>query len=239
VDEHKLTELFREAVRDTPPASFDERDVTHASQRIAQRRRTSAVVGATIAAVLVFGGVVVSSIQLIRPQTATSNAAPGLGPAAANQGTLTVDGLPSEQGAPQPGDKASTNAPLAAQVCGPVDRELADALVKTLPATAVQQPAPVGGSCPPGARAAGFVVRDGAVTGVFSVVLAPAEGAAPSVESSTRPSSAVAACSGTVCTVTTASGKKLTVATKQNSGFATAPFANRVPAVAQQLASRF
>jgi hypothetical protein len=242
VDEHELTELFREAVRDTPPASFDERDISHASQRIAQRRRRSAVVGATIAAVLVFGGVVVGLSQLVRPQTAASNAAPGMGPAAAETGPSTVDGLPSAQRAPQSEDKASMNAPAAGQACGPVDRELADALAGTLPAAAGQQPVPGGPSCPPGARAAGYVVRDGAVTGVFSVVVAPAEGAPPSVESSRTPgtrSSTPATCTGSVCTVTAASGKRLTVRSEPSQGFATAPFADKVPAVAQQLASRF
>lgn len=43
-DERKLTELFRSAVQDAPPASFDAGDVATAAGRITRRRDRKSVV---------------------------------------------------------------------------------------------------------------------------------------------------------------------------------------------------
>lgn len=231
MDEHEFAELFRAAVRDTPPASFDERDVVIASRRIARRRRSAAVTGAAIGAVLLLGGVLVGVGLVGGPQSTTSVAA---GSAAARdpakQGAgdtrpLTADDAPSDQpsGAVRPHDIGGG--------CGPVDGELAGALAGELRAAALTQPVPVTASCPTGSRAAGYVVHDGAAIGVFSVVLAPSDGpssAAGGAPLGTRSSSII-----------TSTGKRLTVLSAPAPESTTAPFAGEVEAVAQHLASRF
>jgi len=252
VDEHQLAELFREAVRGAPPPSFDERDVASASHRARARQRTAIVAGSTLGVALLVGGAVVGA-DLVRGGGGTHDAAAPMAPqqrtvaphAPMNTLDLPVPGAPSpggpppwsfpevppEQGGGTSGD-AGPRAGGAQSGCGPADRELAVALAGELPAAADSQPVPVAAQCPPGARAAGYVVRDNSDVGLFSVVLVP--GGAGGTQTRFSGPGGV-----TVFSVTTRGGAELVVASQPQQGSANAPFGDQVSQVAQHLAERY
>lgn len=227
MDEHKLAELFRDAVRDTPPSSFDEGDVRSASRRVTARRRTQLALGSTMAAVLVVGGAVVATGLIARPESASTSAAKGdnsvmQAPAEGDRGdgSLNKDlpgGVPT-QGGTTPwsvGASADTSAP---QGCGTVDRKLADALAVELSVPA-DQAVPVGVACPTDSRAAAFVV-DGET---IAAIVTP-RGAAMQYQANTK-----------FTQVPTASGFTLHVFAEPADGQA----AERVQAIAGALIGQF
>jgi hypothetical protein len=227
VDEHKLADLFRDAVRDAPPASFDEADVRTASRRVSARKRTQLALGSTLAAVLLVGGTVVATGLIAGPKSDNTNAAAGnsdatvmQAPAERGEGTLPKD-LPGEeptQGGSTPwsvGSQADTSAP---QGCGTVDRKLADALAVELSVPA-DQAVPVKASCPAGARGAAFSVDGGKV----SAVLVP-QGANVQLQANTKSAEQL-----------TAGGQSLHVFAEPADG----PSAERLDAIAGALIAQF
>jgi hypothetical protein len=257
VDEKKLGELFRDAVRDAPPASFDTGDVLVASRRATARHRTAVALGSTVAAVVLLGGTALG-VNLLGNRGSSLNAAsapavgtgsPGLmtpfnrpGAGAATPDTRSLEtqrgGLPPksipESPPTQGGELSGSASPRAGSTlvgCGPVDRELAVALANELPAAAGAQPVPVTGSCPDGALSAGYEVRDGDRTGLFSVVVVPARIGGSAVLDQPAGSR--------VTTIPTSGGGTITVLSTPATGSTAAPFGDRVPAVADHLASQY
>jgi hypothetical protein len=258
VDEQELAELFRDAVRDAPPATFDETDVRGASARATARRRTSLVVGTTMAAVLALGGTaaglgvfsgssqedatVAGAAAEPTPEVMRAPDEPGRADRGRTPGAAPTGGLPPEELPVEPslqGDETTGGAGLPTgdtpPGCGEVDRELAVALAGELPAAATGQPVPVAGRCPAGARAAGYLVRDGDAVGLFSVVVVPAgpdrtAAARAEVDQSRGARSA---------SRPTLDGGLVQVVSDPAAGSVTAPFGDEVNGVADGLAGLF
>ncbi|MCP2166169.1 hypothetical protein [Goodfellowiella coeruleoviolacea] len=265
MDEHDLAELFRDAVRDTPPASFDEHDVAAAARRATARQRTRVLVGSGAVVLALLGVGVVGYGLTARQHTATSTMTVAEDQSSAGRSTTTAELGPLNAPAPQNTDSdgtlenrrsgpppksipessskqgdentgsASRSAGSTPTGCGQVDRELAVALANELPVDPATVPAPVAGSCPAGARAASYLVRDGGTTGVVSVVVVPATADATAPRTPELPSTNGSA----RATVHTGSGGQLTVVSQPQAGSTSAPFADRIDRVASQLAGRY
>ncbi|QFZ23740.1 hypothetical protein [Saccharothrix syringae] len=251
MDEQKLAELFRDAARDAPPASFDVAGVRSASARADARRRSTIALGATLAAVLLVGGGVAATLA---PDTASDTAAAGSAEGGSSPNVTPFgtpeaadvapeDAAPGRTGGPPPkslpedtptqggepsGSAGRSTTGSTPPGCVEVDRELADALASELPVARDLIPAPAAARCPAGARGASFLLRDGAVTGTVSVVLTPAGALPPSFDEGTL--SETAAASG---------GRELHVLATPAAGAGEVPFAGELPSLAQRLAERF
>ena len=224
MDEKKLSELFKDAVRDTPPASFGTGEVRQASYRAGARRRTGIIAGSALAIVILGGG----AITAVALSGGTSNSsalvsAAGGGASSDKSGTMDsngaqLPGLPRAENAPEtPNDRTESpkqggaptgdagTASSTPSGCEKADRELAAALASELPAAAkATDPQPVPFACPTGSRGASVKVVDGPRSGTLSVVLVPAgvsPGIAPmgiGVPGTQNYSAAAAASGGTV-----------------------------------------
>ncbi|MET0133631.1 MAG: hypothetical protein ABW215_08550 [Kibdelosporangium sp.] len=193
VDEKKLAELFNDAVRDAPPATFGTGEIRTASRHATKRLRNGIVAG-TAAAVVLLGGAAFSVVALTggeslttaaSPEAANGEAGPNSGtmygegdaraPRAADQGqTLGNDRQETPKQGGSPGGEAGGSAGVGTPGgCGQADRELAAALAGELPAATKKIVSPVPFGCPPGSRAAAYKVTDGARSGTISVVLVP------------------------------------------------------------------
>jgi hypothetical protein len=191
VDEQRLGELFRAAAGDTPPATFDERDIATKSRQVTQRRRSLIAGGGGLAVVVlavglllgtgVFGhtlgrGPASSAAGALAPEhTATGGHtfAPALGApnVVGPRGSSFPPTAPMQGGAP--GGEAGHGAGSTHAGCGPTDRELAVALAGELPSVGAPVAGPATLTCPPGSRTAAYLVPDGSTTGYVIAVLAP------------------------------------------------------------------
>ncbi len=185
-DERKLTELFRSAVADAPPASFDAPDVAAAADRMTRHRRRL-LAGGSGAAVVVLavglflgtggfghtlggptsGGVAIAPAR----QSDTAGSRLSGGPFAQQETGAghARTGFPAEsplQGG-DPTGKVGPSAGSTSQGCGPADRELAVALANELPSAGAQVPDPVAVKCPAGSRSATYAVSGGTVTALL------------------------------------------------------------------------
>ncbi|GGM46995.1 hypothetical protein GCM10012275_17590 [Longimycelium tulufanense] len=254
MDEHRLAELFRDAVRDAPPASFDERDVTAASRRATLRRRTTVAMGSAFGAAVLLGGTVFGVGMLDREPDGSGSvfsAQDGQPPGAEavppnNQNLDPRAQVPSRLPGGPPPDSIPEDPPKQGggtsgsagpgtggtpQGCETADRELAVALAGELPAAAGRNPDTARG-CPAGARGAAFVVRDGDALGVVSVILGPRD--------TQRAEGSFKRDNGTVGYTTYArSGSSLTVLSEPQEGSNQAPFAGAVQRLAQRIAEQF
>lgn len=218
MDERKLEELFRDSVRAVPPASFDEGDISTASRRITARRRMTATAGGTaVAAAVLVGGIGVGA-GWFSSTTDTVASPPPVVP-------LTV--------APGPQVESGGITPRSAG-CQP-DASLVEAVEATLPEAGSTTPTSVR-TCPTGAKAAAFSLRDGAAAGRVTVMISPA-GAAQAGQSAPgdvqRPD-------GAQQSVRKArSGKLVVVLSEPEAGSPAAPFVGRVGSIAGDLATRF
>jgi hypothetical protein len=249
VDEQKLTELFRDAARDAPPPSFDVTGVRAASARATARRRSAIALGSTLALVLVFGGVAVTSgiVQNSGSDTAVAGSAedtssPNVTPFSAGQPELipkdaspdlsggippkSIPEDPSTQGDEPSGSADRPSVGSAQRGCVEVDRELAVALADELSVANALQAAPAAADCPIGARGASFLVRDGGVFGTVSAVIAPPGTVVP--ESNVQYKSAK-----------TPAGDELYVLSRPEEGSSVAPFSAELASMAERLAARF
>ncbi|CAM3437097.1 hypothetical protein KIPE111705_08630 [Kibdelosporangium persicum] len=199
MDEKKLSELFKDVVRDVPPATFGTGEVRRASQRAAVKRRNTVVGASVLAFALVVGGTVTTvalSGGFESPTAANAPAvargdAPTGGTMERGEGTgpdsvpLTLNeqppldpnsrsDLPKQGGTPTGSAGTAGSTPSGCQA----DRELAAALAGELPAAPTRTGVGVPFGCPQGSRGAAYKVTDGSRTGTISVVLVP-EGSAP------------------------------------------------------------
>lgn len=204
MDEKKLAELFNEAVRDVPPASFGTGDVRQASYRATARRR-STIVAASVLGIVLLGGGAITTIALTGGNANTTASGPASAGSAGPGGSGTMgsnggDAAPPPQveqqqipaapndrseGPKQGGSPSGTAGGSAGDTpggCEKADRELAAALASELPAAAIVTPTPqpVPFGCPPGSRAASYKVVDHARSGTLSVVLVP-KGVSPGI----------------------------------------------------------
>jgi hypothetical protein len=255
VDERKLTDLFQSAVRNVPPASFDERDVAAAARRVTVRKRSMIAGGSGFVVVAIAVGVLVGSGTLGHTLRGTStSAASG---AAAGQRSDTgqttfgenkapraaTGGGPQDQ-SPKTGTSFPTTTPMQGgggvggvgpaagstpSGCGPTDRQLAVALANELASVGAPQGRPASLGCPAGSRTAGYLVHDGTATGYVVAVVTPASAPAPGD-----------ATVGTVRAEATGSaGRGITVLSVPSAGSASAPLSGAVIGIANDLAGKF
>lgn len=251
MDEQKLGELFRDAARDVPPASFDVGAVRSASARATARRRSALAVGSAMALVLVLGGLAVSANLLGTTSGDTSAAgsadrasSPNVTPFSAGEPEVlskdtppgrsggnppeSIPDDPSTQGDEPWGSAGRTATGSAQRGCVEVDRELAVALADELSVANADQAAPAVADCPTDARGASFLVRDGDVHGTVSAVLAP---------SGTYEQ--VAADSRAYASAETSDGRRLFVLSRPEQGSSEGPLTDDLAKLAERLAARF
>jgi hypothetical protein len=199
MDENKLTELFRDAVADVPPPSFDHRDIVAASYRQRLRRR-NAIMGGSALGVVVLAGASVLGVALWRgpdgSQEAATAAVPHSGVSARN-GDVPPNELPKEKGSQSPRaadgeqDKSFSVEPpkqggMPTENAGPsgpgstprgceqADRGLAAALAGELPAApSVEWAIPPDVGCPAGSLGAAFQLTEGGRSGIVSAIIIP------------------------------------------------------------------
>jgi hypothetical protein len=188
MDENRLAELLKDAVADTPPATFTHDDITKESARQRVNRRNGLLAGSAFG-VAVLAGATALGVALWTgqetPASVTSaestnsggngNAAPyelpDEGVAASGQ-TERGDqqDFPSEsrkQGRTPDGNGGSSDSASTPSGCEQVDRELAAALAGELPDTAnvkVADAVPVSWGCATNASGAEFAVPGGVIS---------------------------------------------------------------------------
>lgn len=192
MDERKLAELFNDAVRDVPPASFDQSDISAESSRLTRKRNT--LLTGTALGFALLAGVVVAGDAWWPSNTTGDSSAAGSAESPANGNDLsspyegTTDG-PSQEAAeaqdfppatPSRGRSSDGNTGSRAGRtpggCGTADRELAAALAGELPAaTSFAEFVPSPLACPEGGRSASFGVQDGPRRGLMSIMLVPVD----------------------------------------------------------------
>ncbi|MCE7005315.1 hypothetical protein LWC34_21145 [Kibdelosporangium philippinense] len=191
MDEKKLSELFNDAVRDVPPATFGTSEVKQASHRATIKRRNTVVATSALAFVLVAGGTVTAvtlSGGIATPTAANAPAAAGgvgqnggtMERREAQEGATALDASPNSQQdnrtdrPKQGGDSAGTAGAAGSTPSGcQADQELAAALAGELLAAPAKTPVQVPFGCPPGSRGAAFKITEGTRTGTISIVLTP------------------------------------------------------------------
>jgi hypothetical protein len=183
VDERKLSELFRNAVPDAPPPSFDYDDVAVESGRQRVRRR-NALLGGSALGIALLAGATVLGVALWKGTGTTNGALPANAPLAGGNAEAAPNEVPSEdagrsasggaqdrsfsaevpkQGGPPTGNAGTQEPGSTSSGCGQADGELAAALAGELPSAAPsREPVPL--SCTPRARGAAFRVDGGVVT---------------------------------------------------------------------------
>ncbi|WP_051385897.1 hypothetical protein [Actinokineospora inagensis] len=191
MDEHKISELFNDAVRDVPPPSFDRDDVLAASAK-ATRRRTGVIAGAALGLAVVVGGVAVGVALWPTTNGTSSNDSAALGSAPAVPGNANP--VPGEtqsatprlaEAAPDapsatpkqggsPGGEVGLGADSTPGGCGPADRKLAAALAGELPSAVSPgeyRASPL--TCAPGSTSAAFQITRGPERGLLSIMVTP------------------------------------------------------------------
>ena len=260
-EERKVADLFRAAVADAPPASFDERDVAARSRRIAARHRTRLIAASSVAVVVLGGGLLVGTGALghlggtgatssgsaaqdldTSGRTLGNNMAPApAGSAGRNQAVVPSDGtapgfpsIPPKQGGGGDG-KVGPDAGSAPGGCGPTDGELGVALANELPAVGARLDAAA--TVPP--------VTLTCPAGSRSIALSVRDGSAAGVliavlAPAGSPTNGFLPPRATLqVTTVAASGRSLTVLSVPGSGGAPAPLVGHLDAVAVALAPGF
>lgn len=233
MNERELEELFRDAARAAPPASFDEQDIAKGARRVTARRRMATAGGSLAAAAVLTGGIGVGT-GLFTPDASTQagstqDRVEQQPPAHRAPRATGPHSGPTVLGAPRLGDSGQAH-------CGLPDQDLAAALARQLP-EATQATTPVAASnCPQGSRTASFQVRQGEAAGNVTVILSPA-GAVPPQQ---RESGKQQRPDGTKqVTDRAASGHILIVRSSPEAGSPAAPYAGRLPAIADRLTGHF
>ncbi|SHE54522.1 hypothetical protein [Streptoalloteichus hindustanus] len=265
MDEHKLAAVFRDAVRDAPPASFDERDVAAASRQAAARQRTALAVGSAFGAAVLFGGVAVGTDLFDRaPDSQPASLSAADGPASGDARDRGAPPVPHmESGTLDP--RATEKAPSARPSGGPPPYDI--------PEDPPKQGGGTSGSAGPGTGGtrSGCGPADRELAIALAGELPAAAGREPSPASGDCPSGASGAAFvlrdrdvvGVVSVVLgpegsggenrelsrpdgarghvvpTPRGRSLTVLSEPQKGSTTAPFADQLSGVAQRLAARY
>jgi len=247
MDEKKLSELLKDVVSDTPPATFDHGDVTRASERLRQRHRNGVLAGSAFGVALLAGATALGVALWTGPVAVTDEAASG-GAASPSNGNAAPYELPNEDSKATPptergGDAdSSTETPKQGgspteeggpagpastpRGCEQVDRELAAALAGELPAAAnirVSEAIAPTLACPSGAAGARFDLPTGRLTFIMT---------APDVILPTwaLPSGSVRA------TATASGGQSVVVVSEPYTPGDTAPYADQIQRLATDLA---
>lgn len=254
MDEKRLSELLKEAVADTPPATFDHSDVTSESERQRVRHRNGVVAGSAFGVALLAGAAALGVALWTGPGSVESATAAGDGTSFGNgnaapnevpEGDVRI--APQTEGGdqedfppetPKQGGSSDGNAGPAGpggtpSGCEQADRELAAALAGELPAAAnlrTEDAFPVSLSCPADSLGAAFRVIDDGVPGTVSVVVIDPGSSPPDwpLESETVRAESVGPMGGTVVVVSQA--------TDSNQP---APYGNELSVVAQELSEAY
>lgn len=256
MDERKVADLFRAAVHEAPPASFDHADVVAESGRQSARARRTLLAGSALGvSVLLGAGAAAVALWTGSGGTAGTASAPMSGggsnngvvsneerlPAAAGEGSIAADqaappSVPSDapkQGGASIGQAGPSGSGSTPQGCGQADRELVAALADELPAAAGSDPLPANLNCPVGSRGVTVVLRDDVGFGEFTVVLVPAD-ADLTKQDPTRD----VAMGSVTATARTADGAQVVVVSQPKLGATMPPFGSAVQPVAAALAGR-
>lgn len=178
MDEQRLSELFQDVVSDTPPASFDERDVATAARRVTVRRQRLLAGGSGLVIVVLAVGLLLGTGRLGHT---VGNGAASAGVAAAPAQTSSYGGAAVVPGVRTPnsfprsssmqggagGGKVGAGADSTHAGCGPADGALAVALAGELPSAGAPVAVPVTVTCPAGSRSAAVAVPHGVVVAVL------------------------------------------------------------------------
>jgi hypothetical protein len=247
MDERKLGELFRDAVPELPPPSFDHTSVAAESNRLRKRRKTALLGGSVVAvAVLVVIGVV--GVAQWRGTTGTNSGAAvagssGNGSAGSNE-VPNEDAQPSggtsdrsfsaespKQGGTPTGNAGPPGPGSTPSGCEKADPELAAALAGELRAAAnSQQPARIG--CPVTARGVALAVTDSdGHSGLVSLVVAPAN-AQFGNPLTDQPNGSVERAA------ITSDGRRVVVVSVPDPGSGQAPFGADLQRIVEKLAAR-
>lgn len=246
MDEDRLAKLLKDAVADTPPATFTHDDITKESARQRVNRRNGLLAGSAIG-VAVLAGATALGVALwtgqASPGSVTSaesansggngNAAPyelpDEGAAASGQTERgEQENFPPEsrkQGRPSDGNGGSSDSASTPSGCEQVDRELAAALAGELPDTAnvkVDDAVPVSWSCTANASGAQFTVPGG----VISVVLIPAN----------QPTAFDSESGVAQADASTSDGRQVFVVSTPSGSSSSAPFASDLTRIATEIA---
>jgi hypothetical protein len=257
VDDQKLSELFKDAVADVPPPSFDHHDVVYESNRQRTRRRNGIIAGSALGVALLASGTVLGVALWKGSEPGGTSAASAPEVASDRNGSLGRSEVPNEdsagpraapeggaaqgqsdppgepkQGGDPGGDAAPTGSGGTPSGCGQADQELAAALAGELLAAASFETSPVDIGCPAGARGAAITVTENGRGGVISVVLTPpgtkvAHPTAGAMEESRT------------ATAYTAEGEQLLLVSEPEQGSTEAPFQLELQRVADDLAARY
>lgn len=248
-DEERLGALFRAAASESsaPPPAFDHDAVVRASRRITLRRRTAFTVGGlALFGVVGIGGAIAMpeassgggdsltvAAPMVAPEapSADSRAQQHAPPPAAAEGAPGAGAVPDQDdAAPAPAPRA---APLGVAPLGPGTTECADrqdpalraVLEELLPEVIGAPEAATTEECRfGGERGVNLEVRDGANAGLLTVQYLP-------------PGTAIKPVEGAVV-ASTASGGTVVVSSRGDGPGTPAPFADRLEALATQLAPR-
>jgi hypothetical protein len=246
MEEDRLAELLRDAVADTPPATFTHDDITKESARQRVSRRNGLLAGSAIGVAVLAGATALgvalwtgqgSPASVTSAESANSggngNAAPYELPdeGAADSGQTErgeQENFPPEsrkQGRPSDGNGGSSDSASTPSGCEQVDRELAAALAGELPDTAkvkVDDAVPSAWNCPTSGSGAEFTVPGG----LISVLLLPDNELA-----------AFSADEGLVqAQATTSDGRYVLVISMPSSSGGSAPFASDLSRIATEIA---
>ncbi|GAB3433143.1 hypothetical protein [Actinophytocola sediminis] len=188
MDEHKLSELLRDAVADAPPPTFDHNGVTRASERQRVRVRNGVLTGSALGVALLAGATALSVALWTgtnssgQPNAASGGDASGNGSAApyeleeeraadapASVGGDDTDSSPEsrKQGRTSDEEAGPAGPGSTPSGCDQADRELAAALAGELPAAAL----PEDFTCQPDVTNVTFRLDDGGV--VTAMLFAP------------------------------------------------------------------
>jgi hypothetical protein len=247
VDERKLNELFRAAVPQVPPSTFDHEDIAAESSR--QRTRRTALLGGSAIGLAILAGAAVLGVALWKGTGGTENgsagsaAAPMIAGSSSNavnapnevpNGDAESSGGASDRSvsaeSPKQGGTPSGSTPRG---CEQADPELAAALAGELRAAAHssiptdQSGLPAKLPCPSGGRGVAFGV-DG---GIVSLVVLPKD-AQLTDPLDGQPSTAALRATSTV------DGRHV-ILVSAPSGTGTAPFEATLQDIVVRLAARF
>jgi hypothetical protein len=251
MDERKLGELFRDAVPDVPPPSFDVFSVEAESNRLRKRRKT-ALMGGSAAVVVVVALAGVLSMALWRGTNSTTSGA--LAPVSGSSGNAAggSNEVPNEdaqqstgggasdrsfsaespkQGGPPSGNAGPSGPGSTLSGCEKAAPELAAALAGELrAAVSAQRPADIG--CPAVSRGVSFLVSDPAGhKGIVSLVVAPANAEFGNPLAGQPSGSELRA-------TTTSDGRHLVLVSEPVAGSTDAPFKSDLQRIVDKLATK-
>jgi hypothetical protein len=233
MDERKLGELFRDAVPDVPPPTFDADDVATASGRL-QLRRRNALLGGSVLTVVLLAGAAVLGVALWRG-TDSSNSSPTAAVAGANSnadiapnevpsGDKSFSVEPPKQGGVTTENAGPSGAGSTPRGCGRADPELVAALAGELRAAA-PDPVQLSVDCPPNAHGAAYSVTVNGVRGTVSLVVSP-----------DLPVTASGDAAGAQRAIAyTQDGRQVVVVAAPTAGAGAAPFAGELQNIANRL----